>query len=452
MGGNGLDVTRRGMVTSSRLAPIRMVLRALPFTLALAGCVSAQTRAAAHGTLSSIDLGHSRVATASDCSSLAQAIVSSHPRLVAARLRAQAALADADAMASLPAPRASIEVWDFPIGDPSQAGHDGMYMVGVAQELTPSGAREGRANARAHDALAEIAAGRDAARLLRAEVEHVCIDWASAEALRAPLEAHRALVEQQVEAMTAGYRAEGSVLGDLARLDAELAAAERHVAEADEEALTARAIVEALAVDVRVPDAPPVLEPASAFDDRSEGRTGNRPDVQAARERTRAAAAMQEAAEAEASTPIFEVRATYMQTPSMRAGAGAMVSMTLPWFWGGGSEASEGARFETQAAASEIHDLERTARVEVARATGRVRTLARTLTVLRQRELPAAQRLLEAERAGISAGAFSLVRWLEATHLLRQARLDEARTVALLAHAWADLELAAGRSQGQVDD
>jgi outer membrane protein TolC len=133
-----------------------------------------------------------------------------------------------------------------------------------------------------------------------------------------------------------------------------------------------------------------------------------------------------------------------MQTPSERAGMGAMFAMSLPWLWGGGPELHESAKHELEAAQAEQDDVDRRVRVEVTRAASRVRAQARALSILRQREIPASKGALEAERAALRAGDFSLVSWIQSAHALREAHVDEARMRGALERAFIELELAVG--------
>src|SRR5688572_18226759 len=80
------------------------------------------------------------------CAALAEAITRSHPALRAAQHRARAATLRSDSEGSLPPPMLSFEIWDFPIGAPSRADREGMYMVGLGQEF-PGGGRSDRARA-----------------------------------------------------------------------------------------------------------------------------------------------------------------------------------------------------------------------------------------------------------------------------------------------------------------
>ncbi len=349
---------------------------------------------------------------------------------------------------ALPPPEATFEIWDFPIGDPSLADEEGMYMLGVGQKFPATGVRDGRARAQASYARAEIGRMAEAQRAVWAEVALACADWAAARLVQERLVDHRSLVASMREALLARYRAGGDTLAVVARADAELAAADRHIVEAEAEVALARETLVALAGDqVRLPgEAPKVAERGAPLDTQSLIKLAaeSRGDVRVVRAQREAASALRQSASAEASGPDFEVRATYMQTPSERAGLGAMVGMSLPWLWGGGGERETSATAELNAVLADESDVRRTIRVEVTRAAERVRALRRSLDVLREREIPAAKAVLEAERAAFLAGSFELVGWISSAHALREAHVDEARTVGELERAYVALEAAMG--------
>jgi len=326
-------------------------------------------------------------------------------------------------------------------------------MVGVGQEFPPHGARDGLSRSQAEEARAASAELREVTREVWAEVARACTSWSAAEALRDRLASHRALLAEMSEAMLARYETGGETLGVVTRADAELAAAERHVAEAEEEVAVARANLLALAgEDVSLPaDPPPLPRPRAQLElEPLVELAASRGSLEVAQAGRRSAQAQADAAVAEAKWPTFEVRATYMQTPSMRPGLGAMVAMSLPWLWGGGSHRREAARFETEAAGADAASAIRAVRVEVTRAAGQVRALSRALELLTEREIPAARQALEAERAALAAGDFNLASWIQAAHALREAHVDEARMRGALGGAWIDLESSVGRPLPEV--
>ncbi|HEX6767399.1 MAG TPA: TolC family protein, partial [Polyangiaceae bacterium] len=160
------------------------------------------------------------------CPALADAVSREHPALRAAAARARAATERSGAERSLPPPSVSFEIWDFPIGAPSRADEEGMYMLGVGQEF-PGGGRSDRARAEKEEARAESAMGTDVARIVRADVARACVAWSVAETVRARLVEYRRQLEQVRDAALVGYRGSAGRLGDVARAEAEIAGAER---------------------------------------------------------------------------------------------------------------------------------------------------------------------------------------------------------------------------------
>jgi outer membrane protein TolC len=413
------------------------------------GCASAGTiearREATRALASEGGEVRADVRAETSCDAIARAVVREHPRLRAAEARARSALAQSEAEASLPPPSLRLEVWDFPIGDPAQADREGMYMVGVEQAFPPPGVRDHRARAAAEEAQALAAERSDLARRIYGEVAHACVDWSASKSVLDRARAHRDLLGDAREAVLAAYRGGGLDLGAVARADAELATADRGLAREEATAAAARSTLAALAGPIAIPAEPPALDgsvPESI--DVDPGAIAGRGDVGGAAARVRRAGAEVDAADAEASAPEFELGVTYMQMPGSRAGVGGMVSMTLPWLWGGGGDASDAAAHELAASESELDAVEWEARVEIARAVGAMREAAATLAALHAHEIPAAERALEAERAAVSAGRFTLDAWIRAAHMVRQAHHDEAEARRALEHARIDLATATG--------
>lgn len=377
------------------------------------------------------------------CAGLARATALRHPAGRAATQRGRASLARSQARGSLPPPRAAFEVWDFPIGDPATADESGMYMVSVGQAFPAPGLRSGEARVEAEGARIEAAEARERTRLIFGEVAHACVDWAGAAARIDHWRRYVALVGSARDASIAAFRA-GAPLAGVARLEVEMASAERKLATAEEEAHQARRTLEELTRGLAVvPEQPPPLTGLSVPTESTDATT-ERDDVRAARGRVEGALAQSDAAEASALEPDVEVRATYMQMPGARAGLGAMVGLSLPWLWGGGPDAREAAAHDVSAARNELESAERRARAEVTRADGQARALDRSLRVLTEREIPAAERAMEAHHASTTGGEFDLTEWLESAFALRQARLDEVDTRTALAHALVDLSVARG--------
>ena len=432
------------------------------------GCVSSATWSSWHDTEArtrdDVDLdaqlvdehgGEAGPFTFASCDDVARVAVATFPGLEAPRQRVREALAMARADGALPAPSARVEVWDFPIGDPSRADREGMYMLGVAQELPPAGGLDGDARARveeARQALGELAEMR---REIASEAAHACADWASASLTRARLLVWIAVIDEMRNAVTARYGAGGASLADVARVERERATAERMVRRAEGDAARAQAEIRArLGADptVSLGDAP-IL--AASPPDLERGRVleyalAHRGLLLSARARIGGAAAHVAAAEARASTPTFMLGGQYMQTPQARAGMGLELGMTLPWLWSGQRDALDAARADQAAEEAEVLGLERSLTVDVRVALAALDTLTATLASLREREAPAAQLALDAVAATYGAGQGTLLDWLDAARAIRELQLEEADLMGELGHALADLTAATGATPTEL--
>lgn len=389
------------------------------------------------------------------CEDVAHVAVATFPGLEAPRQRVRAALAMARADGALPAPSARVEVWDFPIGDPSRGDREGMYMLGVAQELPPSGGLDGDARARveeAREALGELAEMR---REIASDAAHACADWAMATALRTRLAAWIAVLDQMRDAVQARYAAGGGALADVARVERERATAERMVRRAEGDAARAEAELRArlgLQPSTSLGDAPalPATPPDVERDRVLAFALAHRGLLLAAHARIDGAGARVSAAEARASTPTFMLGGQYMQTPQARAGLGLEIGMTLPWLWSGEHDALEAARAEEAAEEAEVLGLERSLGVDVRTALAALDTVAGTLATLREREAPAAQLALDAVASTYGAGQGTLLDWLDAARAIRELEVEETDLLGELAHALADLIAATGGTPSEI--
>lgn len=431
------------------------------------GCVSSSTWSRWHATRDRIEAleeedievsvgDDSSDAVASDdpssfgtCDEAVRAVIAASPGLVAPRERARAALATARAEGALPAPSASIAAWDFPIGDPSLADREGMYMLTVAQELPPPGSLDASANAAVEEARAALGELDEMRRMVAADAAHDCADWAGAAALVQALQTWIETLRVMRDAVIARYSAAGGALADVARVDREIATAERMIARAlgdgerAEEALRARLDVPTDA-DLGLPPAllsdVPSLDTAAALAFALEHR-----GVLAAADASIAAAqARADAASARADVPTFMFGAMYMQTPQMRAGLGLEVGMTLPWLWSGERDEAEAARAEASAMEAEAAGLERSISVEVRTALAALTTIRRALAALRDLEAPATLLALDATAATYGAGEGTLLEWLDAARAIRELEIEEVELLVEVAHALADVGSALG--------
>ncbi len=424
-----------------------------------AGCVSSSTEGARNGALAQLDSERAAERAesidqpdtdANACETLANRIALAHPAPLAAFTKARGSLRRSHAAASLPGPTFWLEVWDFPIGDPSRVDREGMYMVGVRQEIPVLAALDAEGRAEAELSRAESAEARDTRRLLSLEAGRACVDWGVARAIAGEWRRYAAHLGDVSKATTTAYGAgaANASLGSIARVDADIARVERRAIELDEQAVAARDTLVALAgATVAVPEEAPALPTPPAkldVEPTIAAALSARGDIAAARLRSSAAAAHAESARALADVPKFEVAATYMQMPDARPGLGAMVSMTMPWIGGGLSDAADAAGEDSAASQHQASAVERAARVEVQTQASRLRVAQRTLRAIEESELPAVERAARAERAGLEGGSFDLTAWLLASHGVLEARIERELARGAVARAWLELGSATG--------
>jgi outer membrane protein TolC len=380
-----------------------------------------------------------------DCFALAARVAPGRParRVLLERARAEQAAATSER--DLPSGEVALEVWDFPLANPSLADRRGMYMVHVSQTFTPLGGRDGRTRARGEEALALDALTDEVVRDTVAEIAHACVDWAASVDSLAQLEQERALASTLREA-TVARLASGGSLASVAAVDVELARLRRLEAELQLELERARDTLAALVAPAPLPASPPRLTGEAA----AELSPLERGFASAVAHRRRASEARVDAAEAEAVEPTIGLRASYMQMPGERPAFGAMVSTTLPWLWGGGGARVDAAEAELRASRAEEAEVARGLSLERLRATGRWRAAKRSLESLRTLELPALERGLEAARASAAGPGLDLAELLDASRALVAARREELELTVALAHASVDVA-AAGAPAASAD-
>ncbi len=450
----------------ARLSPLVLAPLAM-----IAGCVSSSTWASWHTTHERImeleERGSevdARLAEApadaplsfASCDDVIRIAVATNPGLAAPRERARAALAMARAEGALPASTVRVATWDFPIGDPSLADREGMYMLSVAQELPPAGHLDGSARAAVEEARAALGELDEMRRMLAAEAAHDCADWAGARARSAALAAWVEVLRSMREAVRARYSAAGGTLADVARIEREIATAGRMVertlgdAGRAEESLRARlslAAARELGPAPALPEGVVSIAADAALAYAIEHRGG----LAAVRSRIDVAEARASAAEARADVPTLMVGAMYMQTPQMRAGLGLEIGMTLPWLWSGERDEAEARRADARAMEAEAAGLELAIAVEVRGALAELETTRRVLRALRESEAPAAALAFDATAATYGAGEGSLLEWLDAARAIRELELEEAEVLTEVAHARVAVASALGASLAELD-
>ncbi len=231
------------------------------------------------------------------------------------------------------------EIWQVPFAKPYALDKAGMIMFSLRQQIPAAGALDRRSEAAAQEAQAELAkAGGEARALVRA-VDRAFADYAEATARHAAHEAHRGILDQMVAVARARYTT-GGPLGDFTRAELERARADAEIERERGSLDEARAKLNGLlARPVEAILGPPrwseprtvALTPAGAADLAASGS----PEVATAERMEKAARAAAEAADREATVPVFSAGLdAFLPVNNLPAGYGVSFAMSLPWAWG----------------------------------------------------------------------------------------------------------------------
>jgi cobalt-zinc-cadmium efflux system outer membrane protein len=384
-----------------------------------------------------------------DLAALEAAAIARQPSLLAAAHRARALVERARAEGRLPPPELMAEIWQVPFARPYALDRAGMIMFSLRQQLPAAGTLDRQAEAMGQEAQAEIAKAGAEARALVRDVDRAFADYAESTARHAAHEAHRAIVEQMVAAAGARYPA-GGPLGDVTRSELERA-------RTDAEIQRERGMLDAASAKLNGLLARPMaapLGPARWTEPRTVALTPERaaelsasgsPEVKAAEHMERAARAAAEAADREATVPMFSVSLdTFLPVNNMPAGYGASFAMSLPWIWGAASARAKSAEQKALAERAALAGVRLRTRTDAAVALAAVRAAERRYLTLRDSVVPAAHRAVDASRAGYAAGRADLLMWLDSARMAREVEIDLAMAHGDLDRALADLDLSAG--------
>ncbi len=382
--------------------------------------------------------------TAAQCCALARTAVAQSPLPDARRAERATREARAEVDGRLAAPELRLEVWDFPLGDPSRADRDGMYMIGLAQRLGVPGARGARARAAQAEARAAADDARDALRMDALDLAATCVEHAASVARRAQLDVLLGLARDVEAELTRGTVTAG--LGAATRAAAERARLERLAATADGERAALRARLDAWAPSLAWPEALEVATTSTAQAATDDVDTDSR--VASSRARVEAAAARAEAADAAAAWPAFEVALTAMQMPGARFGAGVMVGLELPWLWGPEAAMRDEARAMERAADADARAARWRVAIERRALRATLAARARARAALERAELPALRDAIRVTRAELGGARFELTAWLELERRLVEAELERVDHAAALALAEVALALRAPEALG----
>lgn len=376
-------------------------------------------------------------------------VLEGHPSLLATEHRVRALVEKARAEGKLPPPELMADMWQVPFAKPYALDRAAMIMFTLRQVFPPAGALDKMAEATSLEARAEAAKALAEARVLVRDVDRAFARYAEAVLERDAHRAHGAIVEQAIAVSRARYSTGGS-LGDVTRADLERARNEAEIARIIGMIEEARAELNGLLG--RAPDAPlgpPLIAPLTTTTLTAEQAatlaTTQNPEVEMADRMAEAARAEADAADREASVPMFSAGvSTFLPVNEMPAGYGVSLSMSLPWVWGANGSrkaaADEKATGEKYAASG----VRRRMRTDATMALATVRAAERRYRTLQSGAVPAAARALDATRAGYASGGTDILMWLDAARMARDVELDLAMARGQLEGALADLDFAAG--------
>lgn len=375
--------------------------------------------------------------------------VARSPALALVARRARALVHAGRAEGSLPPAELGFEVGNLPLTRPYAAGEADMYMVELRQRFPAAGSLDARARAMAEEAQAMLAELSAEERLVAQRAADAFAEYVQAFTERGIQRQQLALLERMGQATRARYTTGGSGLADAARIDVEIAKAQRALARIEGDSARARAALNAV---LRRPVGAPLGEPQELapqtvrlpLDELLARAESNRGPTLAADARLRAAGVRREAVEAEARIPEFMVGLGYWQDPRMRPGVGVTASMSLPWLWGPGRHRMAQGQEEEAAerAARDGAGLE--AQAEVSEAYARLAAFEQQLLVVRRQALPAARRSIDALTAAFSTGNASLLEWVDAARSVLDLEMEAADLHGQLSHGIAALERAVG--------
>ncbi len=378
-------------------------------------------------------------------------LLARHPALSEATERIRAAGEKARAEGSLPPTELGSELWQVPLARPYRIDQAGMIMNSVRQTITPFGARDGMAEAAAHEALMAAAMRDVKARELLHELGRAFADYAETNERKRIHKDHLDLLAKMREAAVARYST-GGALTDVTKAELEQAMMRAHLAKEHAGLRSLRARINGLCA--REPDAPlgspRLADPASVHlpaKDVALRASRNNPDVLVADEAARAAAGMRRAADAESAVPSFTIGANLFLPVAgndFTPGWGASFGMTMPWLTRGAAHRRREREHTERAEKFAADGVRLRVATDAGAALEEVRAAEDHLVLLRDGALPAARRSLEATAAAYVGGGSDILAWLDAARAQLDIQLEMTSARADLDRALADLDFAAG--------
>lgn len=379
---------------------------------------------------------------------LLAAALASNPELTMRRAEADARRAEAVSEGALPAPELAVQMWNVPFVRPYALDQAAMWMVEFRQAFPVAAARSQRSRARLAEARAATESLRDVAADLAMRIATAHAEYVEAVLARDVARETLARLDDLAAATLAQSRVGAVGLDAPLRIDAMRAELRREEVHAQLRVDATRSAINALLG--RAPSAP-LAEPTDlraapyAIDvDAFRRALAGRPDRAAAEARVEAATRLARAARIESRRPSFEAGVSVFEMPGLPIGYGGMVTMSLPWFTRGSSAVARAAGFERSRAEAEAELVERTARVEIETALGRLAATEHMLRSIEAELVVPRERVFAAMRPSYLAGGTSLASLVEALLPLVAARREEAQARLEYLMALAALERATG--------
>ncbi len=371
---------------------------------------------------------------------LVYSAVRTHPRVLQARAKAEAAMARAGGAGSLDDPMLFLKTDSTPFGT---GGGDPVRSAGLSQTFAL-----GKLGPRSDIALAEagkeVEEYRRAVNDIAAEVRRAWADYAIALKEREIHNRHAELMKAFIDVAETKYSNGKVSQQDV--LEGRSGAAMIHVSltETSSNLEAARALI----VELTGLEPPaPVLHPKALtipLDRVLEIAAASRPELRRAQREIARAEAAQTLASRERWIPDITAEVEYLQMPSEDDAFAATLGFNLPWFSPARKAAETAAARELDAAKLGLEAERRSVTREVTAAWHKLKSALASYETFTKDLVPRGEQTLEVARTNYEKDRVDFLRFLKAEQDLRTVELEAARAAARVELAWADLERATG--------
>ncbi len=369
-----------------------------------------------------------------------------NPTIRATQERASAVERRADAEGKLPSPELEVQVWQLPF-----TSTQGMLMAGVRQSFPAMGLALGaRADAVRAEARGVKLESSNVERDLRKRAAHAFTDYYEANE-RVRLHGTHVELAQRILAAARARAEVGGPLSDVTQADVELATMTVEHEESRVRRQGARAEINALLVrgaEAALPNpvAAAPAAPAWSITRIVEEAQSRRPEVAMARAAAEVEDARSSVAKREWLAPTITVGALYFAPvgPTNISGAGATLTVELPWLWGERKARFDAARLEASASRTRVEGTRVDVAGEVSLAWRDAVAAALRVKSYDELVLPATHKALDVAFASYTTAKTDLPVLLLATRSLVDAELARLVAATTLEHALVDLDAAAG--------